>query len=152
MTQYCSTAQFQRPRQQQQQQASSSPHATQRSKTPRCLYILRILVIISMSAMLTAGSAAGGTLTRNLAGGRYFITGACLSAAHHHELRPVRGADLSPGWVIDGEVTARGLGDLRGAVLCWIPARCPPLALPWPLVTPSLLWPVGGAGGGTLPP
>ena len=75
MTQYCSTAQFQRPRQQQQQQASSSPHATQRSKTPRYLYILRILVIISMSAMLTAGSAAGGALTRNLAGGRYFIGG-----------------------------------------------------------------------------
>ena len=28
-----------------------------------------------MSAMLTAGAAAGGTLTRNLAGGRYFIGG-----------------------------------------------------------------------------
>ena len=28
-----------------------------------------------MSAMLGAGSAAGGTLTRNLAGGRYFIGG-----------------------------------------------------------------------------
>ena len=75
MTQYCSTAQFQRPRQQQQQQqASSSPHATQRSKTPRYLFILRILVVLLMSAMLGAGSAAGGTLTRNLAGGRYFTS------------------------------------------------------------------------------
>ena len=25
--------------------------------------------------------------------------------------------DMGPGWVVDGEVTARGLGDLRGAVL-----------------------------------
>ena len=71
MTQYCSTAQFQQHRQQ-QQHASSSPHATQRSKTPRYLSYLRILVTPSMSAMLTAGAAAGGTLTRNLAGGRYF--------------------------------------------------------------------------------
>ena len=44
----------------------------QRSKTPRYLSALRYLVAISMSAMLTAGAAAGGTLTRNLAGGRYF--------------------------------------------------------------------------------
>ena len=45
----------------------------QRSKTPRYLSALRILVAISISAMLSAGAAAGGTLTRNLAGaGRYF--------------------------------------------------------------------------------
>ena len=75
MTQYCSTAQFARPRQQQQQQASSSPHANTRGKTPRYLSTLRFLVVLLMSAMLGAGSAAGGTLTRNLAGGRYFIGG-----------------------------------------------------------------------------
>ena len=45
----------------------------QRSKTPRYLSYLRTLVTLSMSAMLTAGAAAGGTLTRNLAGGRYFM-------------------------------------------------------------------------------
>ena len=33
-------------------------------KTPRCLSALRILVAIPMSAMLTAGAAAGGALTR----------------------------------------------------------------------------------------
>ena len=65
-------------RRQQQQHASSSPHAARNSsaansKTPRYLSYLRILVTPSMSAMLTAGAAAGGTLTRNLlAGGRYF--------------------------------------------------------------------------------
>ena len=75
MTQYCSTAQFARPRQQQQQQASSSPHATTRGKTPRYLATLRFLVVLLMSAMLATGSAAGGTLTRNLTGDRYFIGG-----------------------------------------------------------------------------
>ena len=81
MTQFCSTASSNNTANSSSTRAAARTQQ-QRSKTPRYLSYLRILVALSMSAMLSAGTAAGGTLTRNLAGGRYFkINGLGLDVA-----------------------------------------------------------------------